>query len=114
VLVLSALGERALGVQAAQLLAAARWMEKLSGQRGVRLETSGMRTQVIGLTAAALQAGVFREIVVRDGMPSLGRLLDGPVEARTAPELFCLDLYRQFDIDSLTKLAATRVISTTP
>jgi len=112
--VLSTFGERALGIQAAQLLAAGRWIGKVSGQRRVRVEASGMRTQVIALTAAALGHGVFSEIVVRNGIASLRHLLDGPVEARTAPELFCLDLYKQFDIDGLARLASTTAIRAAP
>jgi hypothetical protein len=43
-------------------------------------------------------------------MPSLGFLLETPVEFRAAPELFCLDLFRDFDLDRLIALAApTRV-----
>ena len=38
-------------------------------------------------------------------MRSLGHLLDTPVAFRAAPELFCLDLYRDFDIDRLAALA---------
>lgn len=112
--VFSTLGERVLGVQAAHLLAAAHWLERLSGKGRVRLEVSGMRTQVIGLTAAALEPGVFPEIVVRNGITSLQRLLDAPVEARAAPELFCLDLYRHFDIDSLARLAVPAAIRVAP
>lgn len=108
------LGERALGIQAAQLVAAGRWMQSLSGGRKVRIEASGMRTQVIALTAAALGPGIFSEITVRRGIPSLRHLLDAPVEPRAAPELFCLDPYKRFDIDGLAKLASIPVISTQP
>jgi hypothetical protein len=41
---------------------------------------------------------------VRDGVASLRHLLDAPIEYRTAPELFCLDLYREFDLDQLAAL----------
>src|SRR5262245_5830129 len=42
---LATMGERALGIQAAQLIAAGQWMQSLSGQGRVRVEASGMRTQ---------------------------------------------------------------------
>jgi hypothetical protein len=38
-------------------------------------------------------------------MKSFAYLLDKPVPLRSAPELFCLDLYKDFDIDSITALA---------
>jgi hypothetical protein len=38
-------------------------------------------------------------------MHSLSYLLEEPVEYKDAPDLFCLDLYKQFDIDRLAALA---------
>jgi hypothetical protein len=61
---------------------------------------------VIGLVAAALEPTLFSEQVSRQAMRSLGYLLDAPVIFRAAPELFCLDLYKDFDIDRLIALAA--------
>ena len=95
------LGERPLGLQAAQLLALADWLQP---NGPVRLETRGIRAQLIGLAAAALLPQRFREVHVRDGVASLRHLLDAPIEYRTAPELFCLDLYREFDLDQLAAL----------
>jgi hypothetical protein len=108
---LSTLGERALGIQVAQLIAAARWMQRLSGQARVRIATSGMRTQVIALTAAAVEPDIFSEVRISNGISSLGRLLEIPVEERAAPELFCLDLYRRFDLDTLAKLSSPAIVS---
>jgi hypothetical protein len=38
-------------------------------------------------------------------MKSLAYLLNKPVPFRSAPELFCLDLYKYFDLDRLSALA---------
>ena len=38
-------------------------------------------------------------------MHSLSHLLDAPVAYRDAPDLFCLDLYKDFDLDRLEPLA---------
>jgi len=99
---LATLGDRPLGLQAAQLIGIVSW----TGGRKVRLETTGIRSQVTALVAAALEPGLFSEIVVREGMPSLRYLLDKPVEYQSAPDLFCLDLYKNFDLDRLAQLAA--------
>lgn len=99
---LATLGERALGIEAAQLAALAAW----AGPRPARVETSGIRSQTAALAAAALDPAPFSEIVIRGGMRSLGRLLTAPVEYQAAPDLFCLDLYRQFDVARLVELAA--------
>ena len=80
-----------------------------AGAPSVRLETTGIRTQVAGLAAAALRPGSFTEVEVRGGMASLNHLIGAPVDPASA-ELFCLDLYRATDLDRMAALAApTRV-----
>jgi dienelactone hydrolase len=98
-------GARPLGLEAAQLVAVASWLRSTTG-RPVQVETDGIRNQLIALAAAAIAPENFSAVVNRNGMKSLSYLLDTPVPFRAAPELFCLDLYRYFDIDSLAALAA--------
>jgi dienelactone hydrolase len=105
-LLVATTGDRPLGIEAAQVIAAAKWLREVSGQRHVRLETTGIRSEVIGMVAAALEPTLFSEQVSRQAMRSLGHLLDAPVIFRAAPELFCLDLYKDFDIDRFITLAA--------
>jgi dienelactone hydrolase len=108
--ILGATGDRALGQQAAQLVEITRWMKQRAGASRVRLEVTGIRNQVAALVAAALEPGLFSEIVIHEGMSSFSYLLEAPVTFREAPELFCLDLYRQFDLDRLAVMApATKV-----
>jgi hypothetical protein len=66
---------------------------------------------VTALIAAALEPGLFSEVVVRDGMSSLQYLLDAPVRFQDAPDLFCLDLYKHYDIDRLVLLAGRTKVS---
>ena len=99
-------GERPLGIQAAQLLKIANWIQKRAGVQKVRLEASGIRTQTIGLVAAALQPDLFSKVITHEGIPSLSFLLQKPVRFDEAPELFCLDLYKEFDLDRLAAIAA--------
>jgi hypothetical protein len=61
---------------------------------------------VIALTAAALQPGIFARIEGRNSMDSLDSLFKEGVPFRSAPELFCLDLYKYFDLDRLSLMAA--------
>ena len=58
------------------------------------------------LVAAALQPDLFSQIVARDGISSFGFLLQAPATFEQAPELFCLDLYKEFDLDRLAAIAA--------
>jgi dienelactone hydrolase len=104
-LLISSMGQRALGLEAAQLIAAARWMRELSGGKPIAVNSTGKRYQVIALIAAAIEPDLFRGVTVQDGMRSLQSLLDKPVRFQDAPDLFCLDLYKQFDIDRLAAMA---------
>ncbi len=99
-------GDRPLGMQAAQLLRIANWFRDRAGVQRVRLEARGIRTQSIGLVAAALQPDLFSEVIAHEGIPSLAFLLQKPVTFDEAPELFCLDLYKEFDLDRLAGMAA--------
>jgi dienelactone hydrolase len=98
-------GDRALGLEVAQLLATSRWLQKTTGQYTIRLETEGIRSQMVGLIAAALEPDLFSNLVSNEVLVSLGDLLAGPLVFRTTPDVFCLDLYKYFDIDRLQALA---------
>ena len=98
-------GDRPLGLQVAQLLATCKWLQKTTGRQTIRLETEGVRSQVAALIAASIEPGLFSNLVSNDVLESLGELLDGPLIFRATPELFCLDLYKYFDIDRLEALA---------
>ena len=105
-LLVSTTGSRPLGLEVEQVLAAARWLQQQSGHSKIRLETMGIRSEVIGLAAAALEPSAFSEVVSHGAMKTLGYLLEAPVPFRSAPDLFCLDFYKDFDIDRLAAMAA--------
>jgi dienelactone hydrolase len=107
---LAATGDRALGIESAQLIALAETARTFTGAPSLRLEVTGFRSQVIGLVAAALKPRLFREVVVHEGQASLRYLLDRPVEYRAAPDLFCLDLFKEFDLDNLEQLSAPTAV----
>jgi hypothetical protein len=98
-------GARPLGIEAAHLIELANWMKR-RGAPKVRLETNGMRNQVVALVAAALEPGLFSEVMIRHGIPSLRYLVDKPVKYQDAADLFCLDLYKFADLDRLAALGA--------
>ena len=104
-------GDRPLGLEVAQLIAVSNWLRASSGPSQIRLETEGMRSQVIALVAAALDPAAYSSIVSRNTIRSLGYLLEKPIPFRSAPELFCLDLYKYFDLDSLGAMASPARIS---
>jgi dienelactone hydrolase len=104
-------GARPLGLEAAQLVALANWLRSTTGHP-VHVETDGIRNQVIALTAAAIAPEEFSDVISTNAMKTLAYLIDTPVPFRSAPELFCLDLYQYFDIDTLAALASPVRIST--
>ena len=104
--ILDGIGDRPVGMEAAQLISIANWARTHSGVSKVRLEADGIRTQEVALVAASIEPELFSEIVIRDGMHSLSYVLGLPVPFDRAPELFCLDFYKDFDIDQLESLAA--------
>jgi dienelactone hydrolase len=108
---LATFGERALGVEAAQLITLGRWLGERSQSRTLRLEATGVRSQVLSLVATALHPELFADVVIREGIPTLGRLLEAQMENQAASDLYCLNLYRDFDIDRLTAMGAPAKIS---
>jgi hypothetical protein len=95
------------------LLAASKWVQTSKGAPSISLEASGIRSQIAALAASALEPSTFSDILTREGMHSFGHLLDKAVPYQNAPELFCLDLYKEFDIDHLVALAApTKIVQT--
>lgn len=93
-------------MEAAQLAGIARWAKAKWNPASIQLETTGIRTQTISLAAAALEPHLFSKIANYGGMQSLQYLLEKPVSYEDAPDLFCLDLYKDFDIGQLKALAS--------
>jgi dienelactone hydrolase len=106
-LLVDASGDRSLGLEVAQLLAFTKWVRSSTGSGRVQIVTDGIRNQTVALIAAAIEPDAFVNVANRNAMKSFAYLLDKPVPLRSAPELFCLDLYKDFDIDSISALAAS-------
>lgn len=102
---LATTGDRALGIEVAQLLAIAHWAAQLSGSGKIHLECTGIRSQVAGMIAAALAPHLFQDVVIHGGIRSFSYILLKPVPHITAPDLFCLDLYKDFDLDRIATLS---------
>jgi dienelactone hydrolase len=118
---LNSLGERPIGLEAAQLAAVAEWLNTgmqhgsptpgsasavKSTRRPIAVLTSGPRSQAVALTSAALEPELFSAIDARHSIPSLDYVLAHPLKYVEVPELMCLDLFRSFDFDVLASLAA--------
>jgi hypothetical protein len=109
-LLTASVGDRPLGLEVAQLIGVAHWMRTNGSQKKIEIETDGIRSAVIASAAAAIDPDTFSVITSHHAMKSFGYLLDVPVAFRAAPDLFCLDLYKYFDIDSIAAIADSTTI----
>ena len=102
---MSAVGAPPLGLEAAQLIGITKWAEQRWHPPSIRLESSGYRMQVVSLVAGALEPNLFKNITVHNGMRSLNYILEKPVLSNRVPDMFCLDFYKDFDLDMLKAMA---------
>jgi dienelactone hydrolase len=105
-LLVSAMGERPLGVQAGQVAAVARWLKQRDG--AVSVTAYGPRTGLIAQVAAAADPQAIAELKVVRPMASLREVIDRDMATQDAPELFCFGLLEWFDIPQLQALAAQK------
>jgi dienelactone hydrolase len=103
--VFDTVGDRALGIEVAEVVEQAKWLRARSNHPTIRIESWGIRSQTVALLAAALEPTLFSEVVTRREMSSFGYLINLPVRFEDAADLFCLDLYKEFDIDELEAMS---------
>ncbi|MHB1935965.1 MAG: alpha/beta hydrolase family protein [Acidobacteriaceae bacterium] len=118
---LTALGERPVGMEAAQVNAVVRWLSEDLDHGSptpnnfqtvdkavppVRIVTTGPRSQMIAMVAAAMHPELFSALESRQSISSLTAVFDHPENFVQAPEMMCLDLYRDFDFNILAAIAA--------
>lgn len=102
-LLVSAVGERPLGVQASQVAAAARWLKKERGQ-AVRLEAIGPRTSLIARAAGGLEPEAISGVGTEGELASLKQIIEQNNTVDRTSEQFCFGLLQQFDIPHLKAL----------
>lgn len=110
-ILVAAVGERPLGIQAGQVAAVARWLSRERGLGPVEVATEGPRTGLIGLVAAALEPDVIGGLVQRQAMTSLREIIAGDLTVMQRPEQFCFGLFREFDVPQIKALVAPQSLS---
>ena len=108
-LLVSAVGERPLGIQSSQVQAVAEWLRDRHHQP-VQVVAVGPRTSTIALTAAALDAEAISSVALHGAWGSLERLIAENHPVTFAPELFCFGLLKEFDLPQLVQLVAPRPV----
>ena len=101
-MLISALGERPLGIQAAQVAAVARWLQPKYGK--VTVEAFGPRTSVIALVAGALETGAIAGVNPHQPPATLKEPIQADMQIQNAPERFCFGLAEWFDVKQLEAL----------
>lgn len=112
-ILVAAVGDRPLGLQAGQVAAAARWLAG-RGLGPVTLHASGFRSSLFALIAAAAEPQAISEVRLRGAMTSLKGILERDLTAEQAPELFCFGLLESFDIPQIGALVSPRAVRRIP
>ncbi len=109
-LLMAALGDRPLGLQASQLAAIARWCEAEYGTGAVRVVARGPGASLFTLVAAGLEERAIDEVELYGSFGSLKEVIEQNGSADRTPELFCFGLLERFDILQLAALTAPRKV----
>ncbi|MGE3806541.1 MAG: alpha/beta hydrolase family protein [Gemmataceae bacterium] len=107
-LLIAAVGDRPLGVQASQLAAVARWADK-QFQDPVSLTAVGPRTSVIALVAAGLE-DKLSAVDLHEAPGSLKETIEKNLGVNQQPEQFCFGLLQDFDVKQLVALCGPRPV----
>lgn len=111
-LLVAAVGDRPLGLQASQLTATARWLSTERKLGPVKLISVGPRASVFSTVAAALEEKAIAGLELRNPLGSLKEIIAKNVGVNQQPELFCFGLLEQFDVPQLRALVAPRPVVT--
>ncbi len=97
-------GQRILGIQVAQILAAIRFVAKASGTPRLCVSGNGPCSALACLVAGALEPSLFRRISVTWELSTLTYLFDRATRFPEAPSLYCPDLLTVADIPQMMAL----------
>ncbi len=111
-LLVAAVGDRPLGLQASQVAAVARWLQARGGGDRVALVARGPRTSLSALIAAGLEQEAIGSVELHESLASLTEVIENNWSVDQKPELFCFGLLEWFDIEHLAALVAPRPVIT--
>jgi hypothetical protein len=102
VILMHAVGERALGVQSGQLAAVADWAKK-EFTDPVSLNSVGPRLSVAA-RLASVQTKTITSLQLHEPMKSLKEVITGNKGANQLPEMMCFGLLENFDLEQIEAL----------
>ena len=108
---LSCVGDRPLGVQAAQIAAIACWAKGEFPGGPPQVVAIGPRTSLATLVASALEPEAVAGIELRESLGSLKQVLEDNLGVHQVPEYYCFGLLEHFDIVSLAALSTPHLVT---
>jgi hypothetical protein len=109
-LLVAAVGERPLGLQASQLNAVARWSKQQHANEPIGVVAVGPRSSLIALIAAGVEPKGIDNLELHNPLGSLKEVIEKNWSVEQKPEMFCFGLLQVFDIKQLEALVAPRTI----
>ncbi len=108
-LFVAAVGERPLGIQAAQAAAIARWSRRARPDEPVTIVAVGPRSSAAALVAMAVEPAI-EAAEVSGALTSFKQLIDEDKTVESLPELFAFGLLADFDVPRIVALSAPRQV----
>jgi hypothetical protein len=109
-LLVAAVGDRPLGLQASQVAAAARWSAAEHKTGPVHLVALGPRSSTFALVAAALEERAIGSVELHSPITSLKEVIEQDASVEQKPELFCFGLLQAMDIKQIAATVAPRPV----
>jgi dienelactone hydrolase len=109
-LLLAGIGDRPLGLQASQVAAAARWLERDRKLGAVRVHAAGPRSSLFALVAGAIETQSISGLSLQGALGSLREVLERDWTVNQYPEMFCFGLLEHFDVPHIEALVAPRPV----
>jgi hypothetical protein len=106
ILLVATLGQRALGIEAAQVAAVSDWCLEMFGTRPV-VHTIGPRSSLAALVAKAMEPHTMGELKPTEHIEDLHGILRNNWTVQDKPEMFCFGLLEHFNVRELKALAAS-------
>jgi hypothetical protein len=110
-LLVAAVGDRPIGLQASQVAAVAGWAIARHATDSVTLIALGPRSSAMALIAGALEDKAIGSIAMCGSLGSLKQVIEQNWGVNEKPELFCFGLLESFDIKQLAALIAPRPVT---
>ncbi|MEK7400586.1 MAG: hypothetical protein AAB116_26885 [Candidatus Poribacteria bacterium] len=105
-MMISATGERTLGLQVGQIGTIVDLICQEVGCQKISLYGVGWNSSIIALMVGALFNDKIESVTVKEHLASLKLLIENHVDYETQPALFCFGLLKQFDVDEIIALCS--------